>query len=514
MNKIAVIAGVVICITAAGAVSYYPSYRAAQAEEIIQQEVAKLNSKLQQHNVGSVAILSHEANREGSNLEIEWTLQLPESITADLTNPELKKPITMQTQAIIDFGFLPSTKGFSKAHSITSSKDIDQFLAKQGQNEGLTFDCTTTPSSSGYDTGCTTNKLEFTNKKQPGVASEIETIVLAESELNLNLDQDNGQLETGLTIPSFTLQGKGKTLGSVENISLDHTGPYDVTGMVSMLDTMLGNEILVGESSTNLSIAEFKVHSKDQTQPFNAKNISIKGLSSVKDELLNGSATFAVEKMQGLPFDLESFTYGFQIDQAHVPTLMKFNKMNQESSQHDQVPNKDVMTGLLVDFLAEGPKLSLDFDLAQNSGDKLQWGTMLEFKPTSAKSIQEGITLFDKGMQVNPMAPLQFLTDNMIIKMNAEVDEPLAKIITSQALSMAGAQRSSVDPTQATAAPTSDQDIQKALSALEMFGVLKKTDERYTSAFELSEKGILVNGVDMSAMLGLPARSTAPKTGS
>ena len=158
MKKVLLIGATAVVV---GGLLYYPTYRAPKAHEIIEQQLVHMNAKLAAQNLGELKVQKHETDKDGSHVELEVELAIPQ----EYRTSETPESIVLTSILDIDFGFLPTIKGFKSIHSTTTSPDINGALAEIGNLDGLTLTCDTTPESKGYEAQCSTNALTLKNNK-------------------------------------------------------------------------------------------------------------------------------------------------------------------------------------------------------------------------------------------------------------------------------------------------------------------------------------------------------------
>lgn len=500
MKKILIGASAVVIFAG---LAYYPSYRAPKAHTVVEGQIAQLKQALETKEVGTFKVVNHTTGRSSSHFEVEWQFNMPQDYSDSSETPPLK------ARSVVDihFGLLPSKQGFSSITSSTTSENIDTALASQGHKDGLTFDCTTVPNSKGHDSSCLTNKVTLENTSSEPKTQDIQTISIAASEVNVRVDQSKNLFDANWVVPSFELTGKDKVVGLVDNIQLQFNMPYDPTNVTAIIDSLTGSKVLDGETSSSFLIDSIKATPNNSDQSITLTKLKADGSSKTEQGITQGHMNFAIEKIEGLPADVESLKYAVKIENFDTQTMTSLTNMadpalNSPASPSAQPFDLETAQEHLVKLLSKGPKLNLDLTVMQASGDTLEIQSGADFKPGSVEDINASLAPVLASSIGDKTALLNFVLDNIAIQVNAAASTAMAQNIASLATS-GGPSAPQKTPGQ------SDQAATQGIAMLEMLGVLAKNETGYTSKLSVDEKGILLNGKDIAPMLGLPPR--APK---
>lgn len=495
MKKVLLIGATAVVV---GGLLYYPTYRAPKAHEIIEQQLANMNSKLTAENLGELKIQKHETDKDGSHVELEIELAIPEEYRMATT----RESIVLTSVLDIDFGFLPTSKGFKSIHSTTTSPDINGALAETGNLDGLTLTCDTTPESKGYEAKCSTNALTLKNDKTQATDQEVGEITLSESNIHLITNDGGDRLSFDWTIPSFQILDQGKALANISNTKLTSTMPIDPEGKISVRQLLLGEAVIDGQSSSSFSIESISVTPPQSQETVEINNAIIASEGEVKDGLMSGFIKMDMPEMKGMPMDIKSLSYGATLDKMDANFFMAVQKAYDDYQAQIQ-PNQQEIIDQAASFLAAGPQIGFNVDLAQHSGDDLTVKANLKINESDIETAKQILTSLNPSrMAANEN--LALFLQNGEFTLDAKADQALAEMLAATVTS--GPYGGGADP------EAQRQAAAQGLAMLEMFGVIARNEDGFTAQFEANDKGVMVNGQDFSPMLGLPARQASTQT--
>lgn len=494
MNK-ALLIGIPVVIIG-GALWYYPQYQAPKAHEIIETQLAQLQTNLRSSESGDLTVIKHETSKTESQLELEWTLQTSSEMQA-LNFPET---ITFLTKADIELNTLPSMKGFKAINSSTHSPDLDKLLKEQGSEDGLTLDCKTMPTSVGLDTDCSTNEVVLKNTAATG-KDGINSIAFAKTNANFNIDQDQQNASIDFQLPHIKLNTQDETVSTIEQISIRGSGPYDLE-KGSIKEHLSGFVVIDGESKAAFSIGKLQASPNDTEQQIQIDGIQVESTGSTDEGLSSVDMQMTVGEIKGFDYEVAGAKYSMKINNFLSSTMAKFNlllddSMNSSATQALTPEQIETAKKLAIEMLAVGPALSQEFKLDQAKGTVLSISSNTAFKANTPEHIEKVIEKISSTQIANPMALLPLVLENITLKLDAQIKQSLA-----QEIAMFTASTRPQDP--AMTKEQQEQAAAQSIAMLEMMSIVKKVDDSYSSSFTLDDQGIMLNGKDMAPLLGLP----------
>ena len=199
--------------------------------------------------------------------------------------------------------------------------------------------------------------------------------------------------------------------------------------------------------------------------------------------------------------DIKSLSYGATLEKMDANFFMAIQKAYDDYQAQIQ-PNQQEILDQAASFLAAGPQIGFNIDLAQHSGDDLTVKANLKINESDIETAKQILTSLDPSrMAANEN--LALFLENGEFTLDAKVDQALAEMLAATVTS---------GPYGATDPEAQRQAAAQGLAMLEMFGVIARNEDGFTAQFEANDKGVMVNGQDFSPMLGLPARQASTQT--
>lgn len=496
MNKAILIAVPVVVI--GGALWFYPQFQAPKAHEIIQEHLVGLKSQLESSNSGNLTIVKHDTDTSGSDIEVDWEL-----VTArEFQTVGFPETVSLNTKAQVALSSLPSAKGFKSITSTTTSAQIDAALKEQGSTEGFVMDCVTVPTSAGYDTDCTTNSITLKNTAEDEV-NAVDTITMAAVKLAFDIDEEDKRYALDISMPELNASAPEEKSAIISGISLSAGSPYDLEkGTIS--DALMGRVSIDGDTTMSFEVKDITIQPKGTAEPLLIKGIKSDMTSSIVDGLASGDFLIKSGAITGAPYEISELRYSGKIANWDNEAMVKLNTLfasvspPMDSAATSPPPvDMERLTDILASMLAKGPELSIEISADQPSGNIFTIGTQSEFKENTKENVQKILDQFMGNSNQDPMTLLPVALENLALTINAAIDQSFAEQI-SMMTAAARPQSSAMSPEDLQAAAAQN------IAMLEMMGIVKRKDDTFTSSFNLDEKGLFLNGKDISALLGLP----------